>query len=58
MRTAIFFASMNISTTLARIAEGQGVTLAPLRPEWLPTMFFVLLVIFIAMDVLDFVSTK
>jgi hypothetical protein len=58
MRTAIFFASINISTMLARIAKGDGVVIAPIEPEFLASVYFVLLVIFIVMDIVDFFRWK
>lgn len=55
MRFAILFASMNINTMLKAIAEAQGFVI-PYVPE--PTSSFVLLVsvIFITMDVIDFLK--
>ena len=52
MRTAIFFASMNITTMLSRIANMHG-GVEP-YPSYYPTMYSVILGVFIVMDIYDF----
>lgn len=58
MRTAIFAASMNITTLMTRIAEGYGITIAPIRPEWLPDFYLYLFIAFVVMDVVDFYNSQ
>jgi hypothetical protein len=57
MRTAIFFASINISTALLRIAEAQG-TIVEQAPEGVGYFYLYLFLIFAVMDIVDFFRSR
>jgi hypothetical protein len=57
MRTAIIFASMNIVTGMFRVAEAQGLIIAPIDGVGV-SFFSSAMLTFVIMDVVDFFRKK